>query len=141
LTEEEIAADEIPFVGFHRRIGLHDHQSPARLDIVRAELDTVIGMSDIDELASWARDISRSPESRLLSGSKAIAILQNVGEQRQRRPRGLSVAQIEALTAGLNSKTWRDPEFFCCLLDPRGGPGPVPRETPLDNGRGLPSVP
>jgi hypothetical protein len=128
---EGTEAPQIPLCGTYRDVGLHDRQSPARLDVVKAELDTVIAFADIVQLVEWAKDICHSPESRLLAGAKAQAILGGYGDERQRRPRGLSVELVKAAVAGLNSQTWRSPTHFCSLLDvppAPGQPGPVARD-------------
>ena len=58
-------------------------------------------------------------------------------EGRMPRPVGLSLEQLKARTAGLDSVTWRDPDRYCNVLD---APvevcegdyrGPVVREIPL----------
>jgi hypothetical protein len=131
---EGTEAGQIPLCGTHRGVGLHDQQSPARLDVVKAELDIVIDMVDLVQLVDWARDIRHAPEGRLLAGAKAQVILVGYGEERQKRPKGLSVELVKAYTAGLNSQTWRDRHHFCSLLcaqRPPGEPGAVPREVPL----------
>jgi hypothetical protein len=114
---------------------LHDQQSPARLAVVRAEIDTVIELSDLVELVNWAKDLGHSPESRLLAGAKAEAIISEFGGARQKRPRGLSIEYIRAVTAGLDGEGWRSPTHYGTLIDVPAGPGKpgaVKRETPLE---------
>jgi hypothetical protein len=48
--------DAIPVVGWHKGVPLEDEQSDARLGLVRAEIDHVLGMSDAVALADWADD-------------------------------------------------------------------------------------
>jgi hypothetical protein len=52
---------KIPIVGYHGDVPLHDQQSPARLAVVRAEIDILIEMSDLVELVDWAKDCGHAP--------------------------------------------------------------------------------
>jgi hypothetical protein len=117
-------------------------QSPRRLAIVKAEIDAVIGLRDLDALVQWSKDVSHAPESRLLASGKARAVLEGFGEQRQRRAQGLSVADVAAITAGLDSPAWANPGYYCSLLESEAGAGR--REVPLkDDGSfgDAPSIP
>jgi hypothetical protein len=126
--------DEIPCIAWHKGIGLHDNQSPARLAVVRAAIDYVIELSDLINLCDYARDITRPSEARLLAGTKVEAVLEDHSEGRQKRPKGLSIELVRAYTAGLSCKRWRSLTHYCSTLCVPTGPGQlgaVERERPL----------
>jgi hypothetical protein len=75
--------DAIPTVGTHRGVPLEDHQSDARLALVRAEIDRVLGMTDARELADWAADSWHSPESRQLAVAMAESMWTVARDTRQ----------------------------------------------------------
>jgi hypothetical protein len=120
--------DEIPTIGTHRGVPLEDQQSDARLALVRAEIDRVLGMTDPGELARWADDPGHSPESRQLACAMAETAWTVAAETRANRP-PIDLDRLRASTAGLGSKRWRDPWRHASLLDVDGG---VLRERPLD---------
>ena len=122
-------SDEIPTIGTYRGIPLEDQQSDVRLELVRREIDLVLGMTDACELADWAGNPWHSPESRQLACAMAETAWTIAAETRALRPAGISLDLLYASTAGLGSKTWRDPDRHCSLLD-HGG---VLRERPLDD--------
>jgi hypothetical protein len=64
----------------------------------------------------------------MLAGQKALAVISAAGEQRQKRPFGLTPEYVEACIGGLNSAVWRCPRSYGTLLDH----GAVPRDVPLD---------
>lgn len=120
----------IPIVGYHRGCPLHNHQDESRLAIVRAEIDAVIAMSDLRDLVAWAEFVGHAPESRMLSGEKAISLLGAVGGARQKLPRGLTVEYVESCTAGLSTEGWRSRICYGTLID-QGDRGAVERDRPL----------
>jgi hypothetical protein len=121
-------SDEIPTVGAYRGVPLEDQQSDARLALVRAEIDRVLGMTDARELAGWARDSwHHAPESRQLAVAMAESLWTMASETRANRP-AIDLDLLRASTAGLGSRRWRSPTHFCSDLDAHGG---VPREQPL----------
>jgi hypothetical protein len=119
--------DAIPVIGLHRGgVPLEDSQSPERLALVRAEIDVVLGMTDASELAGWADNPWRSPESRQLACAMAESMWTVAAETRANRPK-IDLERLRASSAGLGSRRWRDPWRYASLLDPEG----VPREEPL----------
>ena len=129
---------KIPIIAQYRGVGLHDHQEEARLKVVRADIDDVIAMSSLAALYRYAGDTSKAPEARLLADAKVRAMWELATETRRRRPE-LSLEELSALTAGLDSTTWRDPLFYCSLVERRATgfhdpdvAGPVKREHPLE---------
>ena len=78
--------DAIPVVGWHKGVPLEDEQSDARLGLVRAEIDHVLGMSDAVALADWADDPVHSPESRQLAVAMAESLWTMAAENRNNRP-------------------------------------------------------
>jgi hypothetical protein len=126
----EMDNDAIPTVGTYRGIPLEDHQFDARLEVVRREIDVVLGMTDPSELARWADDPRHSPESRQLACAMAETAWTVAAETRANRP-AIDLDRLRASTAGLGSRRWRDPWRYCSLLDADGGV--VERERPLDD--------
>jgi len=125
-TEDD---DRIPTIGVYRGIGLHDHQTPDRVKIVKAAIDRVARMSDIMELADFAADAMQPPEARLFAASKIEINYQLAAEERRNRP-AIDLDRVRAIVAGLDSRQWRDPERYASLLDSGDA---VPREQPLDD--------
>jgi hypothetical protein len=103
--------DEIPTVGTHRGVPLEDHQSDARLEVVRREIDVVLGMTDPGELARWADDPWHSPESRQLACAMAESMWAVAAETRALRP-AIDLERLHASVAGLGSLKWRDPDLI-----------------------------
>jgi hypothetical protein len=120
--------DEIPTIGTHRGVPLEDQQSDARLELVRREIDHVLGMTDARQLADWAADSWRSPESRQLAVAMAESLWTMASENRNNRP-SIDLDLLRASTAGLGSRRWRCPTHFCSDLD--HDENAVPRDEPL----------
>jgi hypothetical protein len=121
--------DQIPTIGCYKGVPLENEQSEARLALVRREIDLVLGMTDARELAGWAADSWRSPESRQLAVAMAESLWTMASESRNNRP-PIDLDLLRASTAGLGCKRWRDLNCHCSLLDAGGG---VERERPLDD--------
>jgi hypothetical protein len=117
---------QIPTIATHRGIGIHDHQSPARIRTVKAAIDRVALMSDILELADFAADPQQPPEARMFAASKVEVEYELAAEERRNRPT-IDLDRVRATVAGLDSLVWRDPDRYASLLD-HGG---VEREEPL----------
>lgn len=127
--------DIIPIVGRHRGVPLHDRQDEARLTVVRAEIDRVLDLSDVDKLIELCGNVTWSPEARLTAAAKLRAMYELAAEDRKTRPPKIDLAYIGACTAGLNSRNWRSPRVYGSLLDPGpmpGEQGAVCRDVPLD---------
>lgn len=122
---------KIPIVDYHRGIGLHNHQSPARLRVVKAAIDRVAGLSNIAELVAFAEDAKQPPEARLYAQAKILAEYQLSAEERRNRP-DVDVDRLGACTTGLDSVKWRSPTHFGSMFDREQG---VEREEPLPEGK------
>jgi hypothetical protein len=126
--------DMIPTVGIHRGVGLHDHQSEARLSEVRRAIDAVFNVEESRELLRIAADPRWPPEARLLAAAKLEAMFEIATDERKVRP-NFDLSLVRASVAGLTSLQWRDPKCYASLLDYGRAPGeegPVKREQPLD---------
>jgi hypothetical protein len=119
---------QIPIVATHRGIGIHNHQTPARIRVVKAAIDRVARMSDILELADFAADPRQPPEARMFAANKVEVEYELAAEERRNRPT-IDLDRVRATVAGLDSLVWRDPDRYGTLLD-HGG---VEREQPLDD--------
>jgi hypothetical protein len=135
-------ADRIPAIEVYRGCRIHDEQPRERIEtIVKREIDQVFGISEPQRLFEICGDVGWSPEARLLCQARLMGVWELATEGRMPRPVGLSLEQIKANTAGLDSIAWRDPDRFCSVLDVewrtpvevRGADyrGAVLRETPL----------
>ena len=78
--------DRIPTIASHRGIGIHDHQSPARIRVVKAAIDRVARMSDILELVDFAADVQQPPEARMFAANKVEVEYELAAEERRNRP-------------------------------------------------------
>lgn len=119
--------DRIPTIASHRGIGIHDHQTPARIRIVKVAIDRVAGMSNILELADFADDVNQPPEARTFACAKVEIEYQLSAEERRNRPI-IDLQKVRASIAGLDTITWRSPVVYGTDLE-HGG---VEREEPLD---------
>jgi hypothetical protein len=117
---------QIPTIGTHRGIGLHDHQSPARIRVVKAAIDRVARMSDVLELADFAANRREPPEARLFAASKVECEYELAAEERRNRPI-IDLERVRATVAGLDSVIWRSPWWYGTVLE-HGG---TAREEPL----------
>jgi len=111
-------------------------QSPTRLVTVRADIDTVHGLRDLEALYAFAVSPAHAPEARLYARAKALALLDDAVERRAPRSRStlLSRELINAAASGCASLTWQSPWHYGSMLDPRTPPGwagRVLREVPL----------
>ena len=117
---------QIPTIAIHRGIGIHDHQSPARIKVGKAAIDRVARMSDIAELALFAADPQQPPEARMFAANKVEVEYEVAAEERRNRPI-VDLDLVRATVAGLDSLEWRSPVVYGTDLEDGG----VPREEPL----------
>ncbi|WP_409188596.1 hypothetical protein [Bradyrhizobium sp. RDM4] len=117
-----MTSDTIPIVCTYRGVGLHDQQSPARLDVVRAAIDDVFDQGDIARLFDIAGDASWPPEARLLAAAKLAAMVEIAVDERAVRP-PIDLTLVQAIVAGLDSVKWRHPQYFASLFDAGPAPG------------------
>jgi hypothetical protein len=120
--------ERIPTIASHRGIGIHDHQPPARIRVVKAAIDRVARMKNVLELADFAADPQQPPEARLFAANKVEVEYELAAEERRNRPI-VDLEKVRATVAGLDSLVWRDPDRYASLLD-HGG---VEREVPLES--------
>jgi hypothetical protein len=129
--------DEIPTCGQHKGVPLHALQPPSRIEcVVKPEIDHVFATDDVVELFEFACSVMNCPEARLLAASKIEAIWENRAYNREVRPQGITLELLRANIAGLASRKWIDPIYYCSMLDyPKygapGSPKPPRRTEPL----------
>jgi hypothetical protein len=119
---------QIPTIASHHGVGVHDHQSRARIRVVKAAIDRVARMSDILELADFAADPRQPPEARLFAANKVEVEYEVAAEERRNRPI-VDLEKVRASVAGLDSVEWRSPVVYGTDLE-NGG---IEREVPLDS--------
>jgi hypothetical protein len=134
-------SDRIPCIEVYRGCRIHDQQSRQRIETVKSEIDRIFVISDPRELFDICKSVSFSPEARLLCRARLLAGWELATEGRMPRPEGVTIDLVRAHTAGLDSITWRDPNYYCGQLDaPKwhvpsqyraGLDQPVKRDVPL----------
>jgi hypothetical protein len=125
--------DEIPSNGEYRGVRLHVFQDESRLDVVRRDIDDCFALDDAAALFTFAGDICRAPEARLLAAARVEALFAVAAERRISRP-DVDLDKLGALVAGLSSLLWISSEFYGTVLTPGPAPGerrPLRRPTPL----------
>jgi hypothetical protein len=119
--DEDSAADEgdrIPRSGeSHRGVPLHAGQSPARLKVVRHDIDRAYEL-DVAALLDFAENAANAPESRALACALLLAQYEAAVESRTARPT-IDLPRIRAAGAGVTSRKWENPHFYCSDLDAR----------------------
>ena len=108
---------KIPINGEYRGVALHAFQEELRLKIVRAAIDDVFGMADLDELAAYLRDFRNPPEARLLAAARIEARYSIAADKREARP-DIDIERVRACVVGLDSLKWIDPYCFGSVLHP-----------------------
>jgi hypothetical protein len=118
--------DRIPIIATHRGVGIHEHQPPARIKVVKAAIDRVANLGDITAMVAFAADPREPPEARLFAANKIEVEYELAAERRENRP-NVDLERVRASVAGLDSLNWRDPDTYNSLLQHDG----VRREQPL----------
>ena len=125
----EADGGQIPMVEMYRGVGLHDQQSPERLELVRREIDLVLAMTKPRDLFKFACNERNAPEARLLAEAHVRGPARAGGRKPFAAP-VINLDQLHAYCAGLNSQSWRNPWRYGSLACRDA----VLREVPL-NGR------
>jgi hypothetical protein len=126
----------IPVVAFHRGVGLHEHQDPERLALVRAEVDQVLELQgDVRALFDWVEWRPHSSESRLLAAALIRANCEAASERRRSAP-PVDLQLLDCLIAGLGTVQGRSrfdyDSRYRTRDDPAGSNRPVRRPQPLE---------
>jgi hypothetical protein len=134
MTDDD---DRIPASTTYRGVPVHDDQPLDRIEaVVKPAIDHVHDLVDVPALFDFARDPRNPPEARLFAAAKVEAAWQLCAERRLQRP-DVSLELLRACTAGLDSKGWRDPFYYCSFFDhiaaPPGYEGVPRRDPPLDD--------
>jgi hypothetical protein len=121
----------IPIVEVYRGVGVHDEQSPERIEnVVKPAIDYVHSVDDLALLADYATDPANPPEARILALAKVEAGWQLAAEERRIRP-GLDLDVIRARCVGLDSSNWRHRRRYCSMFDRMREDRAVLREQPI----------
>jgi hypothetical protein len=121
----------IPIVEVYRGVGVHDEQSPERIEnVVKPAIDYVHSVDDLALLADYATDPANPPEARILALAKVEAGWQLAAEERRIRP-GLDLDVIRARCVGLDSSNWRHRRRYCSMFDRSRLERAALREQPL----------
>jgi hypothetical protein len=118
----------IPTIATHRGVGIHEHQTPARIKLVKAAIDRVARTKDILRLVDFAADPQQPPEARMFAASKVEVEYELAAEERRNRPT-VDLDRVRATVAGLDSVVWRSPAVYGTDLEVGG----VEREQRLDD--------
>src|SRR5262245_40949452 len=110
---------QIRAIAVHRGIAIHDHQSPARIKVVKAAIDRVARMSDILKLVDFAADAQQPPEARMFAAKKLEVEYEVAAEERRNRPI-VDLDRLRATVAGLDSVVWRSPWWYGTVLEHGG---------------------
>jgi hypothetical protein len=126
--------DSIGIAEVYRGVPVEAEQAPERVERVKAEIDAVHALDDLNQLVAYAASVAHAPESRMFAAAKIEVLFELCVEERRIRP-AVDLLQVRAATAGLGRKTWRDPDSHCSLLDQpgRGADGAVAREYRLED--------
>jgi hypothetical protein len=112
-----MSTDQIAIAETYRGVPIHANQPRERIaTIVKPAIDVVCGMTDAEALAAYAADPANPPEARLLAAARCEASFAIAAEERRSRP-AVDLDRLHAAVAGLDSVTWRDPDWYCSLLD------------------------
>ncbi len=133
MTEPD---EPIKTVEIYRGVGLHDHQGPERLALVRSEIDVVFELQgSVGDLFEWVKWRPHSPESRLLAGALIRATCEQASERRRGAP-PVDLKLLDAHLVGLDSVQGRSRWEFDTRYRTRDAPGsanrPIRRPQPLD---------
>ena len=111
-------SDKIPCVEVYRHIGLHDYQDPPRIDRVKAQIDRVYAMRDLDELYEYACSFRNPAEPRLFAKARVVAAFEVRASAHESRG-NIDMERLNARTVGLDSLTSTDPRRYVgALCDP-----------------------
>jgi hypothetical protein len=131
--DEDGAVDEgdrIPLSGeSHRGVPLHAGQSPARLKVIRRDIDRAYEL-DVAALLDFAENAANAPEARSFACAR-LAQFEAAIETRMARPK-IDLPRIRAAGAGVASRGWQSPTHYCSLLDINDEEA-APREEPLED--------
>jgi hypothetical protein len=132
--DEDSATDEgdrIPLSGeSHRGVPLHVGQSRTRLEAVRRDIDRAYEL-DVAALLDFAENAANAPEARSFACARLLAEYEAAVESRMARP-AVDLPRIRAASAGITSRRWQNPDFYCSDLDAHHE-NAAPREQPLDD--------
>jgi hypothetical protein len=117
--DEDGAVDEgdrIPLSGeSHRGVPLHAGQSPSRFKRVRHDIDRAYEL-DVAALLDFAENAANAPEARSFACARLLAQFEAAIESRMARPI-IDLPRIRAAGAGVASRRWQNPTFYCSDLD------------------------
>jgi hypothetical protein len=115
-----------PIVETYRGVGIHAYQSPARVAVVKSDIDAVATMKT-RALLKAVSDQRLAPEARIFAEALLLAEYQLAVQERRERP-PFDVADMLASAAELDND-WRSPTHYRCIADSHDGA--VERETPF----------
>ena len=123
ITDEE--NDRIPFAETYKGVGIHIFQSQIRIAEVRAAIDAVYAINDMQALFDYAHNEPTPPEARLLASWRCEAMWEDAVRKREPHP-DLDILRLRAFVVGLSSLKWINNFEYGSLLQCFQSP-----ETPL----------
>jgi hypothetical protein len=97
LTNERPNSDDWRVQGH----SLHDYQTDERLDRVRAEIDAVYEVDDLEALYEFAISFRNAPEPRLFAKARILAAFETRAGAHEARG-NIDVDRLNAATVGLD---------------------------------------
>jgi len=121
---------DFPSIGRYRGVEIHSFQTIERIEqVVKREIDLVLGTDDPDALWTILRDNARSPEARLAAEAKLLAPAAAAEASRRKSP--IDAARVKAAAAGLDALRRADPLRYTSILHPSAPDDPpVPPRPP-----------
>jgi hypothetical protein len=121
IEMQDDSAATIPFCETYRGVGVHVFQSTERIGKVRAAIDKVYAIGDLDELFAYACASRNPPEASLFAAAKLEATWEQAVENREARP-PVNLERLRAAVAMLDSLGWISLWQYGSLLDHSGEP-------------------
>jgi hypothetical protein len=108
--------DQIKAVEVYKGVRVQDCQPRDRIEtIVKPAIDDAMAIEDPYRLYEFMENDRNPPEARLLAGARLEAVWELAASERRVRP-DLDMDRARALTAALDSRTWRDLTNYGGLL-------------------------
>jgi hypothetical protein len=106
---------KIPIAEVYRGVGIHIFQKPDRIAEVRAAIDDVYSIGDMQALFDYSGNEPTPPEARLLASWRCEAMWEDAVRKRLPHP-DIDILKLRAFVTGLSSMRWISPFDYGSLL-------------------------